>query len=185
MDQNQSDSWHKVHKGNFRWSVNNSVNHHWSARRGLSAHCESWTVLLGVGLLQQGAPELPPLRRVDEHQLSVFDRQPVVDHHVHPLPKLPELRTDRTQTVTAPVRSKPQVSRHSEGFWFCIINWQISVSLILSGVHWVPVWAPPHQSAGNHGDLSTFSVSAKQHLNQRTDVEHLLPGSGKSRRSHH
>ncbi len=55
----------------------------------------SWLILLGVGLLQQGAPELPPLRRVDEHQLSIFDRQTVVDHHVHPLPELPELQTGR------------------------------------------------------------------------------------------
>ena len=53
-------------------------------------------VLLGVGLLQQGAPEFPPLSRVDEQQLPVFDRQAVVDHHVHPLPELPELPTRST-----------------------------------------------------------------------------------------
>lgn len=47
--------------------------------------------LLGVGLFQQGAPELGPLRRVDEQQLPVLHWQAVVDHHFHPLTKLPEL----------------------------------------------------------------------------------------------
>ncbi|XP_035516043.1 calpain-2 catalytic subunit-like [Morone saxatilis] len=34
-----------------------------------------------TGFLQQGAPELPPLRRVDEQQLFIFNRQTVVNHH--------------------------------------------------------------------------------------------------------
>lgn len=52
-------------------------------------------VLLGVGLLQQSAPELSAFSRVDEQQLAIFDWQLVVDHHVHPLPKLPELQSKK------------------------------------------------------------------------------------------
>ena len=33
---------------------------------------------------------------MDEHQLSVFDGQTVVDDDVHPLTKLPELETEDT-----------------------------------------------------------------------------------------
>lgn len=50
------------------------------------------SVLLGVGLLQQCAPELGSLCRVDEQQLPVLHWQPVIDHHLHPLSKLPELQ---------------------------------------------------------------------------------------------
>ena len=49
--------------------------------------------VLSVGLLQQGAPELRAVGRVDKQQLSVLGGQAVVHHHVHPIPKLPELRT--------------------------------------------------------------------------------------------
>lgn len=54
--------------------------------------------LLGIGLLQKSAPELSSFCRVDKHQLIVFDWQTVVDHHVHPLAKLPELQTARQNT---------------------------------------------------------------------------------------
>lgn len=47
---------------------------------------------LCVGLLQQRAPELGALGRVHEQQLPVLHRQPVVDHHLHPLAELPELK---------------------------------------------------------------------------------------------
>lgn len=50
-------------------------------------------LLLGIGLLQKSAPELPSFSRVDKQQFVIFDRQPVVDHHVHPLAELPELET--------------------------------------------------------------------------------------------
>lgn len=46
---------------------------------------------LGVGFLQQRAPELAALLRVHKDQLPVLGGQPVVHHHVHPLPILPEL----------------------------------------------------------------------------------------------
>lgn len=52
-------------------------------------------VVLGVGLFHQSAPELAALRRVHEQQLPVFKRQPVVNHHINPLTKLPELRKER------------------------------------------------------------------------------------------
>lgn len=48
--------------------------------------------LLGVGLLQQCAPELVVVFGVTVDQFSVDGGQPVVDHHVHPLPKHPELK---------------------------------------------------------------------------------------------
>lgn len=51
-------------------------------------------IILGVGLLQQSAPELSTLRRVNEQQLPVLHRQPVVNHHVQPLAELPELQRD-------------------------------------------------------------------------------------------
>lgn len=53
------------------------------------------SVLLGVGLFQQRAPELRALCRVDKQQLPILHWQTVIDHHLHPLAKLPELQTDR------------------------------------------------------------------------------------------
>lgn len=47
--------------------------------------------LLCICLLHQGAPELCSLSWVDEKQLPISDRQPVVNHHIHPVPKLPKL----------------------------------------------------------------------------------------------
>lgn len=52
-------------------------------------------VLLGVGLFHQSAPELAALCRVHKQQLPVFNRQPVVNHHINPLTKLPELQKER------------------------------------------------------------------------------------------
>lgn len=46
---------------------------------------------LGVGLLQQSAPELGALRRVHEQELPVLGGQQVIHHHVHPLAELPDL----------------------------------------------------------------------------------------------
>ncbi|KAG7217982.1 hypothetical protein INR49_008134 [Caranx melampygus] len=69
-------------------------------------------VLLGVGLLQQSAPELPPLGRVDKHQLSIFDGQTVVDHHTQLNKK--RFRPDRTgpdRTVT----DRRPLPRHPPG----------------------------------------------------------------------
>lgn len=60
----------------------------------LAADC--WGVgshgyLLGIRLLQQGAPELTPLCRMHKQQLPVLGGQPVVHDHLHPLSVLPEL----------------------------------------------------------------------------------------------
>ena len=52
---------------------------------------------LRVGLLQQGAPELVPLFRVDKQQLPILHRQPVIDDDVHPLAELPELKSERAE----------------------------------------------------------------------------------------
>ena len=54
-------------------------------------------VVLCVGLLHQGAPVLVAGSGVAEEEPSLPDGQPVVHHHVHPLPKLPELRTHAGQ----------------------------------------------------------------------------------------
>jgi len=48
--------------------------------------------VLGVGLLQQGAPELVPLGRLGEHQLVVEGGDAVVDDNVHPVAIAPELQ---------------------------------------------------------------------------------------------
>ena len=56
------------------------------------------SVLLGVGLFQQRAPELGALHRVDEQQLPVLHRQPIIDHHLHPLAELPELQDRQKET---------------------------------------------------------------------------------------
>ena len=49
---------------------------------------------LGVGFLQQGAPELVVVLRVAVDEFPVDRRQPVVHHHVHPLPEHPELKVE-------------------------------------------------------------------------------------------
>lgn len=49
--------------------------------------------ILSIGLLQQGAPELVPLGRVQEDELAAVRGQAVVDHHVHPATVLPETGT--------------------------------------------------------------------------------------------
>lgn len=49
---------------------------------------------LGVGLLQHGTPELVVVLRVAVDEFSVDRRQPVVHHHVHPLPEHPELKVE-------------------------------------------------------------------------------------------
>lgn len=46
---------------------------------------------LGVGFLQQGAPELVVVGRVQEDQAVPEGGQSVIDHHVQPLAVLPEL----------------------------------------------------------------------------------------------
>lgn len=50
---------------------------------------------LGIGLLQQGAPELVALRGVQEDQFPPVGREAIVDDHVHPLAVLPESAIQR------------------------------------------------------------------------------------------
>lgn len=47
--------------------------------------------ILSVGLLQQCTPKLWALRWVNKQQLSIFGGQTIINHHIHPLTKLPEL----------------------------------------------------------------------------------------------
>lgn len=55
--------------------------------------------LLGIGLLQQRTPELIVIFGVTVDKLSINCRQPVVDHHIHPLPKHPELKVEDSSIV--------------------------------------------------------------------------------------
>lgn len=48
--------------------------------------------LLGVGFLQEGAPELVIRGRVQHDELVPHWRQSVVHHHIQPAVMLPELR---------------------------------------------------------------------------------------------
>lgn len=61
------------------------------ALKNLASRGSSETIL-GVRLLQECTPEFIALSRMDKHQLAVFDRQPVINHHVYPLAELPELQ---------------------------------------------------------------------------------------------
>lgn len=49
---------------------------------------------LGVGLLQQSAPELVPLCRLGEHQLVVDGRDAVVNDNINPVAVAPELHVE-------------------------------------------------------------------------------------------
>lgn len=51
-------------------------------------------VLLGIGLLQQSAPEFVVVLRVTVDELPIDCRQPVIDHHIHPLSEHPELKVE-------------------------------------------------------------------------------------------
>lgn len=50
--------------------------------------------LLGVGLLHQGTPELVAGAGVAVDELVVDCGQPVVNDHIHPLPKAPEVEVE-------------------------------------------------------------------------------------------
>lgn len=50
---------------------------------------------LGVGLLQQGAPELISLSRLGEDQLVVESGDAVINDDVHPVSITPELKGNR------------------------------------------------------------------------------------------
>ena len=61
-------------------------------RRPLVVACLCQQDVLGVGLLQQGAPELIPLGGLGEHQLVVEGGDAVVDDNIHPVAIAPELQ---------------------------------------------------------------------------------------------
>lgn len=70
-----------------------------SSKETAEAPRSSLPHLLGVGLLQQRAPELTAFLGVQEEQLPILGGQPVVHHHLHPLAVLPELRKGNTAPV--------------------------------------------------------------------------------------
>ena len=51
-------------------------------------------VLLGIGLLQQGTPELVCISRVDEDEPAIVGRETVVHNNVHPFTKVPESKVE-------------------------------------------------------------------------------------------
>ncbi len=55
---------------------------------------------LGVGLLQQGAPELVPLSRLREDQLVVEGWDAVVNDDIDPVAITPELRSRNNQKTS-------------------------------------------------------------------------------------
>lgn len=58
--------------------------------------------LLGVCLLQQSAPEFVVVTRVDEDQLAIVGREPVINDNVHPLAKVPEMEAENPGIAFAP-----------------------------------------------------------------------------------
>ena len=64
--------------------------------------CVHVSVLLGIGLLQQGTPKLIGISRVDEDELSIVSRELVVHNNVHPLTKVPESKVKDTSIPIAP-----------------------------------------------------------------------------------
>ena len=58
--------------------------------------------LLGIGLLQQGTPELRPLGGVDEKELALSSGKPVINYNIHPFSKLPKLRAWKTECESLP-----------------------------------------------------------------------------------
>ena len=52
--------------------------------------------VLGIGLFEEGRPELIVRGRVEEDEAAADGGQPVVDHHVHPSAILPESETKHT-----------------------------------------------------------------------------------------
>ena len=69
---------------------NSSILHPWEKK--YSVH---W---LGIGLLQQGAPELVPLGGLGEDQLVVEGRDAVVDDDVDPVAITPELKVTKRRS---------------------------------------------------------------------------------------
>ena len=58
--------------------------------------------LLGVCLLQQGAPEFVIVTRMDEDQLAIVGGEPVINDNVHPLAKVPEMEAENPGIAFAP-----------------------------------------------------------------------------------
>ena len=57
-------------------------------------HTSITDYVLGISLFQQGAPELVDIFRVDVDQFAITGWQEVIDHHVDPLAKPPELEVE-------------------------------------------------------------------------------------------
>lgn len=55
--------------------------------------------MLGIGFLKQGTPKLVVDFGVAVDELSVDGGQAVIHHHIHPLPKHPELEVEDASVV--------------------------------------------------------------------------------------
>ena len=73
--------------------------------QGASSPSSAWSPssylhhLLGIGLLQQRAPEFTAFFGMQEEQLSILGGEPVVHDHLHPLSILPELGEGNTASA--------------------------------------------------------------------------------------
>ena len=72
---------------------------------GISDDCTA--PVLGIGFLQQSAPELVALLGVSEDQASVDGRQEVVDDHVDPLAEAPEAEVEGPGVVFGRIQLVP------------------------------------------------------------------------------
>lgn len=52
--------------------------------------------LLGIGFFHKGTPELIAIIWMAVHQLVIYCRETVIDHHVHPFPKPPEAEVENS-----------------------------------------------------------------------------------------
>lgn len=60
--------------------------------------------LLGIGLLHQGAPELAAGVGVAVDKLVVDRGQSIINDHIHPLPKAPEVKVEDARVGTGFLR---------------------------------------------------------------------------------
>lgn len=60
------------------------------------------SLLLSIGLLKEGTPELILIRGMDEDETSIVCGETVVDDNVHPLAKVPEPEAEDSAVAVAP-----------------------------------------------------------------------------------
>lgn len=127
---------------------------------------------LGVGLLQQCAPELTALCRVHEEQLPVLGGQPVIHHDVHPLSVLPELGENANTPSLAHIHQQRAPAPGS-----LVIGLLPSITITLLGFQPVFLMSPKTFQETSHTQTwPTTQVPSKQHSGEgesqiSTDLE--------------